>query len=64
MTVKLLTELHLQLLSLNGGYTVSSESILVKMSHCWKVHVTAQIIVSLDECATITLFLTVRIVTD
>ena len=25
-----------------GGCTGSSESTLVKMSHCWKSHVTAQ----------------------
>ena len=44
MTVKLLTEHHLKFLSLKGGYTGSSESTLVKMPHCWKSHVTAQII--------------------
>ena len=43
MTVKLLTEQHLKFLSLKGGYTDSSESILVKMSHCWKSHVAAHI---------------------
>ena len=41
MTVKLLTEHHLELLSLKGGCTGSSESTLVKMSNCWKSHVTA-----------------------
>ena len=34
MSVKLLTEHHLELLGLKGGYTGSSESTLVKMSHC------------------------------
>ena len=43
MSVKLLTEHHLELLSLNGGRTGSSMSTLVKMSHCWKSHVMAQI---------------------
>ena len=43
MTVKLLTEHHLGLLSLTGGCIGSSESTLVKMPHCWKSHVTAQI---------------------
>ena len=43
MGVKLLTELHLEFLSLKGGCTGSSESTLVKMSYCWKSHVTAQI---------------------
>ena len=36
MTVRLLTEHHLEFLSLKGGCTVSSESTLVKMSHCRK----------------------------
>ena len=41
MIVKLLTEHHLQLLSLNGGCKGSSESTLVKMSNCWKSHAAA-----------------------
>ena len=41
MTVKLLTEHHLEFLSLKGGCTGSSESTLVKIPHCWKSHVTA-----------------------
>ena len=36
MTVKLETEHHLEFLSLKGGCTGWSESIHVKMSHCWK----------------------------
>ena len=43
MNIKLLTEQHLELLSFKGGCTGSSESTLVKMTHCWKSHVTAQI---------------------
>ena len=43
MTVKLLTEHHLERLSFKGGCTGSSESTLVKMPHCWKSHVTAQL---------------------
>ena len=43
MTVKLLTEHHLEFLSLKGGCTGSSESTLVEMPHCWKSHVMAQI---------------------
>ena len=39
MSVKLLTEHHLKLLSLTGGCTGSSESTLVKMPHCLKLHV-------------------------
>ena len=34
MSVKLLTEHRLELVSLKGGYTGSSESTLVKMPHC------------------------------
>ena len=44
MRVKLLTEHHLEFLSLKGGYTDSSESTHVKMPHCWKSHDTAQIL--------------------
>ena len=43
MDVKLLTEHHLEFLSLKVGCTGSSESTLVKMPHCWKSHDTAQI---------------------
>ena len=42
MIVKLLTEQNLEFLSLKGGCTGLSESIHVKMLHCWKSHVTAQ----------------------
>ena len=41
MIVKLLTEHHLEFLSLKGGCRSSSESTLVKMSNCWKSHVMA-----------------------
>ena len=44
MTVKLLSKHHLEFLSLKGGCTGSSESTLVKMPHCWKSHVAAQVI--------------------
>ena len=36
MIVKLLTDYHLEFLSLKGGCRGSSESTLVKMSNCWK----------------------------
>ena len=42
MIVKLLTEHHLEFLSLKGGCTGSSESTLVKMPNFWKSHVAAQ----------------------
>ena len=35
MSVKILTEHHLEYLSLTGGCTGSSASTLVKMPHCW-----------------------------
>ena len=43
MTVELLTEHHLEFLSLKGGCTGLSESMLLKMPHFWKSHVTAHI---------------------
>ena len=43
LSVKLLTEHLLEVLSLKGGCTGSSESTLVKMSNCWKLHAMAQI---------------------
>ena len=42
MSVKLLTEHHLEFLSLKGGCTGSSESTHVEIPHCWKSRVTAQ----------------------
>ena len=44
VSVKLLTEHHLEFLSLKRGCTCSSESTLVKMPHCWKSHVMAHIV--------------------
>ena len=41
MTVKLLTEHHLEFLSLKGACTGSPESTLVKMPYCWKSHAMA-----------------------
>ena len=43
MSVKLLTEHHLEFLSLTGGCTGSSESTSIKTPHCWKSHFTAQV---------------------
>ena len=53
MSVKLLTEHHLEFLNLKGGCTGSSESIHVKIPHCWKSHVAAQLLSSfldINEC--------------
>ena len=47
MIVKLLTEHHLEFLSLKGGYTGSSESTHFKMPLCWKCHALAQVIYTL-----------------
>ena len=44
MIIKLLTEHHLESLSVKGGCTGSSEYTLVKMSNCWKSHVAAHFI--------------------
>ena len=46
MTVKLLTEHHLEFLSLKGGCTWSSESTLVKLPHYWKSHVAAHLLMN------------------
>ena len=47
MIVKLLTEHHLEFLSLTGGWRVPSESTLVKMSNFWKSHAAAHLFASL-----------------
>ena len=39
----LLTEQHLEFLSLKGGCTSSTESTHVKIPHCWKSHIRAHI---------------------
>ena len=41
MIVKLLTEHHLEFLSLKGGCRGLSECTLGKMSNCWKSHAAA-----------------------
>ena len=51
----LLTEYHLEFLSLTGGYTGSSESTFVKMPHCWKSHVAALMIMQFVPIDTIVL---------
>ena len=43
LIVKLLTEQHLEFLSLKGGCKGLSEPTLVKMSNCWKSHAAAQL---------------------
>ena len=43
MIVKLLTEHHLEFLSLKGGCRGSYEATLVKMLNCWKSRAMAQL---------------------
>ena len=43
MTLRLLPEHPLELLSLKGGCTCSSDSTVVKMPHCWKSPIMAQL---------------------
>ena len=49
MTVNLLTEHILEFLSLKGGFTGSSEPTLVKMPHCWKLHVATSLYASYEQ---------------
>ena len=49
MSVRLLTKHQLEFLSLKGDYPGSSESTLVKMSHCWKSHVMAHFIIYIEK---------------
>ena len=50
LSVKLLTEHHLEFLCFKGSCTGSSESTLVKMPHCWKSHDTAHIFLEIITC--------------
>ena len=52
MIVKLLTEHHLEFLSLKGGCRGSSESSLVKMSNCCKSHAAAHMMYFLTRSLT------------
>ena len=49
VSVKLLTEHHLEFLSLKGGCTGSSECTLVKMPPCWESHGAAQMCVLISN---------------
>ena len=48
MSVKLLTEHHLEFLSLKEGCKGSSDFTLVKMPHCLKYHVKAQLMIMIS----------------
>ena len=56
MIVKLQTEHHLEFLRFKGGCTGSSGSTVVKMPHCWKSHVAAQLCYSSVVIMTPTVF--------
>ena len=47
ISVKPQTEHHLMFLSVKGGCTGSSESLLVEMPQCWKSHVAAHLLLYL-----------------
>ena len=51
MIVKLLTEHHLEFVSLKGGYRGSSESTHVKMPHCSKSHAMTHFYNSVSDAA-------------
>ena len=52
MSVKLLTEHHLEFLSLKEGCTGSSESKVVKMPNCWKSHIITRLNHYFSACRT------------
>ena len=47
MNVMLLTEHHLEFLSLKGGCTALYKCTLIKIPHSWKSHVTAHIFINI-----------------
>ena len=50
MIIKLLTEHHLEFISLKKGCRGYSESSHVKMPHCWKSHGAAQFYLFVPCC--------------
>ena len=50
MSVNLLAEHHLEFRSFKEGCTGLCVSTLVKMPHCWKSHVAAQMFVGDKQC--------------
>ena len=61
MIVKLLTEHHLEFLSLKGGCKGSSESTLVKISNCWKSHAAAHTVLSYRAGCLLSLFASLKV---
>ena len=68
MIVKLLTEHHLECLSLKGDCRGSSESTHVKMPHCWKSHALPHNIMNsfgfLVDADDVDLFYRIKILTE
>ena len=56
MNVQLLAEQHLEFIILKGGYTGWPQSTLVKMPHCWKSHVTAQLVLFFEHVSILVFF--------
>ena len=50
MSVKLLAEHNLEFLSFKGGWSEYTLVIIQNEPHCWKSHITAQIIMSKLSC--------------
>ena len=51
MIVKLLSEHHIEFLSLTGGCRGLSESTFVIMSNCWKSHAATQMLFNIHTCS-------------
>ena len=61
MTVKLLTEHHLEFLSLKRGSTGSPDPTRIKMPHCWKSCVTAQLYENVETHISVFLHISLKI---
>ena len=58
MIVQLLTEYHLEFLSLKEGCRGSSKPALVKMAHCWKYHGIVHLLFCKNDLFTLYIFKT------
>ena len=63
MIVKLMTEHHLEFLSLTGGCIGLSESTIIKMTNCCKSHVVAHVSYLSMTSGIITIFVLQRLKT-
>ena len=57
MNIRLLIEHHLEFLSLKGSCTGLSESVHVKMPHCWKSHVAAHLFLPITAIRDVATFM-------